>query len=67
MQQYRGVVKKHTSFTLDLLRNTPDGRVFRYVSNFRSALPSIIPFHLTIRNLELMKLCVVLVSMESLL
>jgi len=38
MQQYRGVVKKHTSFTIDLLRNTPDGRVFRYVSNFRSAL-----------------------------
>jgi hypothetical protein len=35
MAQYRGVVKKHTSFTIDLLRNTPDGRNFRYVSNFR--------------------------------
>ncbi|KAK9915712.1 hypothetical protein WJX75_003037 [Coccomyxa subellipsoidea] len=37
MAQYRGVVKKHTSFTIDLLRNTPDGRNFRYVSNFRPA------------------------------
>ncbi|BDA44406.1 probable mitogen-activated protein kinase kinase kinase 11 at C-terminar half [Coccomyxa sp. Obi] len=37
MAQYRGVVKKHTSFTLDLLRTTPDGRTFRYVTNFRPA------------------------------
>ena len=35
MAQYRGIVKKHTSFTLDLLRTTSDGRTFRYVSNFR--------------------------------
>jgi hypothetical protein len=35
MAQYRGVVKKHTSFTLDLLRKLPDGSVFRYASNFR--------------------------------
>lgn len=36
MAQYRGVVKKHTSFILDLLKVLPDGSVYRYVSNFRS-------------------------------
>lgn len=35
MEQYRGVVKKHTSFTLDLLRILPDGSIYRYSSNFR--------------------------------
>jgi len=38
MEQYRGVVKKHTSFTLDLLRHTMDGNTYRYSSNFRQAL-----------------------------
>ncbi len=37
MEQYRGVVKKHTSFTLDLLRISPDGSTYRYISNFRCA------------------------------
>lgn len=37
MEQYRGVVKKHTSFTLDLLRVLPDSSTFRYSSNFRQA------------------------------
>ena len=35
MDQYRGVVKQHTSFTLDLLRHTNDGNTYRYSSNFR--------------------------------
>ncbi len=35
MDQYRGVVKQHTSFTLDLLRHTKDGSTYRYSSNFR--------------------------------
>ena len=35
MEQYRGVVKKHTSFTLDLLRILPGGSTYRYSSNFR--------------------------------
>ena len=34
MDQYRGVVKQHTSFTLDLLRHAEDG-TYRYSSNFR--------------------------------
>ncbi|CAL5218507.1 g194 [Coccomyxa viridis] len=37
MDQYRGVVKQHTSFTLDLLRHTNDGNTYRYSSNFRPA------------------------------
>ncbi|CAK0736720.1 hypothetical protein CVIRNUC_000792 [Coccomyxa viridis] len=37
MEQYRGVVKKHVSFTLDLLRILPDSSTFRYSSNFRPA------------------------------
>ena len=35
MDQYRGVVKQHTSFTLDLLRHTNDGSTYKYSSNFR--------------------------------
>lgn len=37
MEQYRGIVEKHTSFTLDLLRILPDSSTFRYSSNFRQA------------------------------
>lgn len=35
MDQYRVVVKQHTSFTLDLLRHTDDHSTYRYSSNFR--------------------------------
>ena len=37
MEQYRDIVRKHTSFTLDLLKVTSEEGTFRYSANFRPA------------------------------